>query len=74
MGQFLGLGFILPLGFGIKERLNLISRGITWVHVMGILETGVVSEGKNIIKNQQVSNGTTNPAPSGSVVPGTWVS
>ena len=29
---------------------------------MGILEIGVVSEGNNIIKNQQVSNGTTNPA------------
>ena len=28
----------------------------------GILETGVVNEGKGIIKNQQVSNGTTNPA------------
>ena len=28
----------------------------------GILETGVVSEGKDIIKNHQVSNGTTNPA------------
>ena len=29
---------------------------------MEILETGVVSEGKDIIKHQQVSNGTTNPA------------
>ena len=29
---------------------------------MGILGTGVVSEGKDIIKSQQVSNGTTNPA------------
>ena len=29
---------------------------------MEISETGVVSEGKDIIKNQHVSNGTTNAA------------
>ena len=29
---------------------------------MEIFETGVVSEGKDIIKNKQMSIGTTNPA------------
>ena len=32
------------------------------MYVMGILDTGVVSERKDITKHQQVSNGITNPS------------
>ena len=39
-----------------------VAMGITWEHAMGIFETEIVSEGKDIINNKQVSIGTTNPA------------
>ena len=38
--------FILPVRFSINSQ---IYRGITWVYVMGMLETGDVSEKKDII-------------------------